>query len=672
MNQPTYRQSTREPARRTRSLLSVACAAVATLLATPTTYAQEDAPLPPEVVAELGPVVVQVITENEWAKIFRACPQQEIAEFVACLGSNRRAGRTLRRAETRARGVLAELFGRRAVRKFGDVLLMVSEDQLEALAQSCAKDAVAKPRDCLQTQIAAMAGDGQSAGQDGGERPDYPAEALELLPRPVLDALPKVLTQFLRGTDYQALKQECPQDTVEGVLACLDTTEVTELLDKLHSHAVIASLLEYMDVELPNRLTLEDYDLLTERCAKPGESWAMCAFENGMDSDKCFDSEEVLAQCVVDNDMIGELYLGIVRDKKAIFGKELYVEFAGLMAVLPLDMIELLREACPQTDRNEAAECFQNNDAVAELVMIYFQIAEQVVADSIKDLAAAGKELTPEQIEEYTIAFTNLFLTLPSRTIISLASTCQKLHPELEPITDPSDLDKGLACMEQAAQTNPVANPAYISKDKLRIWLQIARDKVIAILAEKELTAQNQSFRIIIIALSGVAGFGFLLMLLMPLFLKKKYPDRIGLLWKASLIGATTFALTVALLGATLVVMKTVQGRVATQSTSPKMTIAQGVFDVLTQDEYIEGFSELSKLRLDFVKGPLRNIVKADVTTESPEYAAFIAYVATHWSDLLEEPELKPLAKNIEMLKSHQASFRSVIGLYKQVDWIMG
>jgi hypothetical protein len=497
---------------------------------------------------------------------------------------------------------------------------------------------------------------------------DYPPEALELLPRQVLDAIPKSITAFLRGSDYAALGEACPQQDLEQVMACLGSDEVSALLEKLYERSVISTVLGYMDAEIPNRLDDEDFDALSEHCEDPGEKWATCAFEKGLQHADCSDLEEVLADCLVDNDLVSEYYIAVVADKKAVFGKELYVEFAGLMSILTLDNVKLLREQCPQTDQAEAAECFRNNPLVAEIIGEFYKIAAAITEEAAAEAAQAGN---PIDVDEYSEQVLYLFLTIPFSAIVDIAGACVEAHPELETVTSSEIFDQSLACVQQEAQTDAVSNPAYIAKEKLREWLGIARSKVISKLRKKERKAQMASLARILIFLGILAVIGSLIVLLMPVFIGKRYPQHKPLLWKASAIAAGTFALTIVMLGATLLVMRLAQGAIATDSTSPKMRLADAAFDVLEQEEYVEGFSELSKVRLDFIKGPLRTIVEADPDKKA-EYSSFIAYVATHWSTILEEPELKSIAKNAKKLKSSAGSFKSVIGFYKKVDWIMG
>lgn len=503
----------------------------------------------------------------------------------------------------------------------------------------------------------------------------YPPEALELLPVEILDDLPKAITAFLRPQDYRALQEACPQPDLEEALACLDGPEATALLDTLNTRSVVASMLTYMDQDLPNRMSPEQLDALAAGCDKEGSAWAECAFTKGLDNEACFDAEDTLAACLVNDDRVTHVYLAIQKDKKAAFGTDLYVEFRGLLATLSMDDINAIRESCPHADQDSLYECLVTDEVVDEIIAEFAESAKEVVDEIQGELMAAGAPLDAQQTEDYTEAFIDLFLTFPSKALDSLTQDCEAKHPELEVIKKPSDIDALLTCLDEGSDTDPVANPAFISKDRLRGWLEIARHKVSAALHAKEREAQARTSTLIVKILAVIAGVGFIVVLLLPLRSRKNYPGPASELWKASVIAAVTFVMTIALLGCTLLVMRTVQGRVATESTSPKMVIANGVFDVLERDDHIQQFSDMSKQRLDFIKTPLRHIVEPDETVsedEAERSLAFAAYLSEHWVDQLQQPELKPLIKNATMLKGHVESFKTIFGLYRKIDWLMG
>lgn len=636
------------------------------------------------VIEVLGPVVAEELGDDEWAALLEACPQEHVEGFVPCVEANEEITELVLGATQRVTDGLTEAFGEDVVAAHGEQLLALSGEQLQAVAEACGdvEDFAGCVTEAL-TKSDEPAGEGDEPAGEGDELDaheeeggsSYPPEALALLPAEVLDELPKALTNFLRPEDYAALHEACPQEDLEQAIECLSTPKLEELLDTLHTRGVVAALLGYMDQELPNRMSPEQLDALAEGCTEPGGIWAECVFTKGVDDEQCSDPEDVLADCLVDDDVVTQAYMVIQQDKKAAFGAELFVEFRGLMAILTMADIEALRTRCPQADQEALYECLSADEQIDEIIGVFAEAAVEIVDEAQAELTAAGNPLDDEQSERYAEAFTNLLLTFPPRAIASLATTCEAKHPELETLQDPASLDTILACIEEEASTDHVANPAFISAERLRKWLEIARQKVTDAVRQKEAEAQARSSQYILTILGMVAVVGFFVVLLLPLRARQQNPAAGAQLWKASAVAAGTFVLTIMLLGATLLVMRTVQGQVATESTSPKMVIANGVFDVLERDEFVEELSDMSRVRLDFIKTPLRRIVEggADVTPEEAErHLAVAAYLSEHWVEQLEEPELRPLVKNAQMLKSHVASFKRTFAFYRKVDWLMG
>ena len=52
---------------------------------------------------------------------------------------------------------------------------------------------------------------------------------------------------------------------------------------------------------------------------------------------------------------------------------------------------------------------------------------------------------------------------------------------------------------------------------------------------------------------------------------------------------------------------------------------------------------------------------------QEARYLAFSAFVSEHWVDQLEEPELRPLIKNVTMLREHVASFKQAFAFMSAV-----
>ena len=94
MSQSTFRQTATGIGRRGRLFsCALAWATLIVVMTSPAAWAQDDAPMPPEVIAEIGPAVVAVLEDDELAKLAKACPESEPAALVECLRSNRRARR---------------------------------------------------------------------------------------------------------------------------------------------------------------------------------------------------------------------------------------------------------------------------------------------------------------------------------------------------------------------------------------------------------------------------------------------------------------------------------------------------------------------------------------------------------------------------------------------------
>ena len=537
-----------------------------------------------------------------------------------------------------------------------------------------ASDAAPGTEEAAAAGGAAPGSDGLDAVQEDEPGNDtYPPEALQYWPKEVLDALPKVMIRFLRIRDYQALDAACPQEDAAGIGACLETEAAQNVLGEQFGRAVVSTLVGYMDAELPNRLAEEDFDAIAEPCEKTGEAWANCileVIEKDLDADQCDQAEDDLATCIVGHDKVSETFLAIQKERKDVFGPDVFVAFRGLLSVLTLEDLKALRAACPQDDVDALLTCLDGNEVVKAMVDVFQQITQILVEETQTELTAAGKPMSEEQTTQLGERVLDLLFRFPSRVIDNVAKECDTKHPELAKLDDPTKIDQSLQCLEDEAQIDPIANPAYISKEKLLSWLGQGKVKVIGKIREKEIAGQAKAFERMLMILGILAAGGLLFILLRPLFIGKKYPEHKSLLWKASVFAALTFVLTIASLGVTLLVMRTVQGAVMVDSTSPKMRLANAVFDVLEKTKQVEMLSALSQERLDFIKTPLQAVVRE--TGELAQQENFAAYVAEHWATLIQEPELKSLAKNVKMLKEHSEEMKSALGFFRKVDWIMG
>ncbi len=114
---------------------------------------------------------------------------------------------------------------------------------------------------------------------------------------------------------------------------------------------------------------------------------------------------------------------------------------------------------------------------------------------------------------------------------------------------------------------------------RFRTMVEITRKKVLARLTARiEATAARRvatvSKAIAICAMSGV------LLLLLPVFLARRYPGQLGLLFRYSALAALTFMLTVGLFGGVALLHRAGHARLA-EHTNPQLALAFGFFDTL-------------------------------------------------------------------------------------------
>jgi hypothetical protein len=154
----------------------------------------------------------------------------------------------------------------------------------------------------------------------------------------------------------------------------------------------------------------------------------------------------------------------------------------------------------------------------------------------------------------------------------------------------PDDVDpKGLeANHPEDAELKP-----SISPEKFRQLVQTVRKIVLDKMATKMAAKADKrmaNFSLFVVAFSG-AG---LLLLLMPLALRKRYPGQGAMLFKYSALAALTFVVTVNLFGGVLFGLRTVQGALSNH-TNPSVAIAAGTFDTLHKnaEDYLTTGKEL-------------------------------------------------------------------------------
>lgn len=145
----------------------------------------------------------------------------------------------------------------------------------------------------------------------------------------------------------------------------------------------------------------------------------------------------------------------------------------------------------------------------------------------------------------------------------------------------------------------------------LRKLVAKVRAKVVPKLEEKierksEVTMGRVSSALAIFSLAGV------FLLLLPFFYKNRYPGKLGLLFKYSLLAAGTFVVAVNLFAAVLLVMRTAQASVAS-ITNPQLAVIEASLDSL--DENAE---ELAAYGPTVIEPTLQQLETGDVDEPMP------------------------------------------------------
>jgi len=172
--------------------------------------------------------------------------------------------------------------------------------------------------------------------------------------------------------------------------------------------------------------------------------------------------------------------------------------------------------------------------------------------------------------------------------------------------------------------------------------VDVARKVVLGkmkIKAERKQAKKMKTFSLIVV---GISGLGVLL-LLMPIFLGKKYPGQGGTLFKYSALAALTFIVTVNLFGGVLYGLRTVPGQ-HSGLTNPSVALAGGTFDTLHDDaeEYLVMGKEL---------------------------------FAPTLKEMREHPDKQPveiILENGQRVLKDAEVFLSIKNMIKKVDWVFG
>lgn len=195
--------------------------------------------------------------------------------------------------------------------------------------------------------------------------------------------------------------------------------------------------------------------------------------------------------------------------------------------------------------------------------------------------------------------------------------------------------DKALEARPNDSELKPSMTVEMFQKG-----VRIAKKIVLGKMMKKIAKSTDKKMRTFSLIVFGVSGLGIFL-LLMPLFLKKKYPGQGGNLFKYSALAAVTFIVTVNLFGGVLFGLRTVQTSLA-KYTNPSVAIASGTFDTL--DDNAERYIVMGKELFMPTIEQFRN---------SPD----------------EQPSVQLLGNGIKIVQDAKV-FLSVAKMFKKVDFL--
>ncbi|MEO8698838.1 MAG: hypothetical protein ABI867_02310 [Kofleriaceae bacterium] len=173
--------------------------------------------------------------------------------------------------------------------------------------------------------------------------------------------------------------------------------------------------------------------------------------------------------------------------------------------------------------------------------------------------------------------------------VVSAEELADRKEFEAEGADIPDDVD--LAALAKRSEDSELA--PSLTPDKFRRLVGIARKVVLKKMSAKIAAKSDDRMRNFSIFVFAFSTLG-LLLLVMPLALRTKYPGQGKTLFKYSALAAVTFFVTVNLFGGVLFGLRTVQGALGNY-TNPSIAIAAGTFDTLDKnaEDYIITGKEL-------------------------------------------------------------------------------
>jgi hypothetical protein len=157
----------------------------------------------------------------------------------------------------------------------------------------------------------------------------------------------------------------------------------------------------------------------------------------------------------------------------------------------------------------------------------------------------------------------------------------------------PAEIDTAAVDKELDARAEDAELKPSMTVEQFRAVVRVVKKVVLTRMEnkmEKSSAKKMAQFSMFIFFFS----LGGLLLLALPLVMAKKYPGKMGVMFKYSALAAVTFFVTVNLFGGVLMGMRTVQGSLGSL-TNPSLAIAAGTFDTLDRnaEDYITMGKEL-------------------------------------------------------------------------------
>ena len=176
----------------------------------------------------------------------------------------------------------------------------------------------------------------------------------------------------------------------------------------------------------------------------------------------------------------------------------------------------------------------------------------------------------------------------------------------------------------------------------LRQVVKEVRGKVLDKISDRIAAKQGEKLDRIAMVLSIIALSGVFL-LLMPFFLKKKYPDKMATLWKYSALAALLFFLAVNLFALVLFTMRGTQSALG-KYTNPQVKMVSSTFDLI--EEKAEDMADIGPILIEPTLASLTGDTDA--------------------------PVLTVMLENVQKLKNDVTVFTTVGNFFKQLNWLFG